>query len=117
LCEGSIMQRSKIDHSIVGVRSRIGSNVRLDHSIMMGANFFESREDMEKNATKGIPPIGIGENCEIRNAIIDRNARIGNNVKLINAENIKERKSENYSIVDGIVVIQKNAIIPDGTVI
>jgi glucose-1-phosphate adenylyltransferase len=117
LCEGSIMQRSKIDHSIVGVRSRIGSNVRLDHSIMMGANFFESREDMEKNATKGIPPIGIGENCEIRNAIIDRNARIGNNVKLINAENIKEKKSENYSIVDGIIVIQKNAIIPDGTVI
>lgn len=117
LCEGSIIQRSKIDHSIVGVRSRIGNNTRLDHTVMMGANFFESSEETEKNIKKGIPPIGLGENCVIRNAIIDRNARIGYDVKLINAENIKEKETEAYSIVDGIVVVQKNAIIPDGTVI
>lgn len=117
LCEGSIIQRSIIDHSIVGVRSRIGNNTCLDHSIMMGANFFESSEEIKKNKEKGIPPIGLGENCEIRNTIIDRSARIGCDVKLINAENLKEKESEAYSIVDGIVVVQKNAIIPDGTVI
>lgn len=117
LCEGSIIQRSKIDHSIVGIRSHIGVNSSLDHSVMMGANFFESTEDMENNAKKGIPNIGLGDNCEIRNSIIDRNARIGSNVKLINAENIKERNTETYSIVDGIFVVRKNAVIPDGTVI
>jgi glucose-1-phosphate adenylyltransferase len=72
---------------------------------------------MENNAKMGIPNIGLGDNCEIRNTIIDRNARIGSNVKLINAENIKERNTESYSIVDGIVVVRKNAVIPDGTVI
>jgi len=117
LCEGSIIQQSKIHHSIAGVRSRIGNNALLDHSVMMGANFFESSEDMKNNATKGIPNIGLGDNCEIRNTILDRNARIGNNVKLINAENIQEKNTESYSIVDGIIVVQKNAVIPDGTVI
>jgi glucose-1-phosphate adenylyltransferase len=117
LCEGSIIQHSKINHSIVGVRSRIGSNALLDHFVMMGANFFESSVDMEKNKKNGIPNVGLGDNCEIRNAIIDRNARIGNNVKLINADSVQERNTETYSIVDGIIVVRKNAIIPDGTVI
>jgi len=117
LCEGSIIQQSKIIHSIVGVRSRIGNNTYFDHSVMMGANFFESAKDLENNAKKGIPNVGIGDNCEIRRTIIDRNARIGNDVKLINADSIQQRNTENYSIVDGIIVIQKNAVIPDGTVI
>ena len=83
----------------------------------MGANFFESSEDMENNAKKGIPNVGLGDNREIRNAIIDRNARISSNVKLINADSIKERETDSYSIVDGIIVVRKNAVIPDGTVI
>jgi glucose-1-phosphate adenylyltransferase len=117
LCEGSIIQHSKINHSIVGVRSRIGNNAILDHSVMMGANFFESPDDMANNAKKEVPNLGLGDSCQIRNAIIDRNARIGSHVMLINKDSVQERNTETYSIVDGIIVVRKNAVIPDGTVI
>ena len=83
----------------------------------MGADFFESKEDISKNTEKEIPDVGIGKNCEIRNSIIDKNARIGNNVRLINARGISDETAEDYVIRDGIIVIPKNAIIRDGTVI
>jgi len=117
LSEGSIINRSRINHSIIGLRSRIGENSLIDHSIVMGADYFESHEEIINNAKRGIPKIGIGNDCEIRNAIIDNNARIGNGVKLINVRNIAEEKAENYVIRYGIIVIPINSIIPDGTVI
>jgi glucose-1-phosphate adenylyltransferase len=117
LSEGSIINRSRINHSIIGLRSRIGENSLIDHSIVMGADYFESYEEIISNATKGIPKIGIGDNCEIRNAIVDNNARVGNGVKLINVRNVAEEDAENYVIRDGIIVIPINSIIPDGTVI
>jgi len=117
LCEGSIINRSWINHSIIGIRSRIGDNSVIDHSVIMGADYFESKEEMAQNAEKRIPNIGIGHNCEIRNAIVDKNARIGNGVKLINARGIREESMEDYVIQDGIIVISKNSVIPDGTVI
>lgn len=117
LCEGSIINGSKISRSIVGVRSRIGERCVIERTVMMGADFFESKEDLAKNAAQGIPPIGIGRDCEIRTAIIDKNARIGNGVKLINARGVRDEKAENYCVVSGILVVPKNAVIPDGTVI
>jgi len=117
LSEGSIINRSRINHSIIGLRSRIGENSLIDHSIVMGADYFESHEEIISNEKKGIPKIGIGDNCEIRNAIIDNNARIGNGVKLINVRNVAEENAESYVIRDGIIVIPINSIIPDGTVI
>ena len=117
LGEGSIINRSQINHSIIGLRSRIGENSLIDHSIVMGADYFESQEEMISNANNGIPKIGIGDDCEIRNAIIDNNARIGNGVKLINVRNVSEEQAENYVIRDSIIVIPMNSIIPDGTVI
>ncbi len=117
LCEGSIINSSKINNSIVGIRSRIGENSFLERTVMMGADFFESQDEIRRNKDQGIPNVGIGMNCEIRNAIIDKNARIGNGVKLINARDVKEEIEENYAIRDGIIVIPKNSIIPDGTVI
>jgi glucose-1-phosphate adenylyltransferase len=117
LSEGSIINRSRINHSIIGLRSRIGENSLIDHSIVMGADYFESHEEIINNAKKGIPKIGIGDNCEIRNAIIDNNARIGNGVKLINVRNVAEEQTENYVIRDSIIVIPTNSIIPDGTII
>lgn len=83
----------------------------------MGADFFESKEEIDLNLEKNIPRLGIGDNCEIRNAIIDKNARIGNGVKLVNSKGIKEETQKKYVIRDGIIVIPKNAIISDGTVI
>ncbi len=117
LCEGSIINRSKINHSIIGIRSRIGENSALERTVMMGADFFEAREEIEKNLKAGIPRIGIGNNCEIRNAIIDKNARIGDGAKLVNTRNIGDEDGEDYVIRDRIIVIPKNATIPEGTVI
>jgi len=117
LCEGSIINRSRIHHSIVGVRSRVEEGAVLERTVVMGADFFESKEEKARNAAAGVPPIGIGRNCEIRNAIIDKNARIGNGVKLVNARGVKDEKADHYGIVNGIIVIPKNAVIPDGTII
>jgi glucose-1-phosphate adenylyltransferase len=117
LCEGSIINGSSIHRSIVGVRSRIGDRCHLERAVIMGADYFESNDEVRRNADMGIPSIGIGSGCEIRNAIIDKNARIGNGVKLINARGVRDEKAENYCIVNGILVVPKNSVIPDGTVI
>ncbi len=117
LCEGSIINRSRIIHSIIGIRSRIGEHSTIERSVIMGADFFESREEIGQNAAQGVPSIGIGSNCEIRNAIIDKNARIGDGVKLVNARGIGDETTDHYSIVGGLIVIPKNAVIPSGTVI
>lgn len=117
LCEGSIINRSKIDHSIIGIRSRIGEHSTLERTIMMGADYFETEDQMARNSERGIPNIGIGPNCEVRSTIIDKNARIGRKVKLVNVRGVTNENSENYTIRDGIIVIPKNAVIPDGTVI
>lgn len=117
LCEGSIINRSKINHSIIGIRSRIGENSVIERSVVMGADFFETVEEFAQNDKTGIPHVGIGSDCEIREAIIDKNARIGKRVKLVNARGIRDETTENHVIQDGIIVIPKNTIIPDGTVI
>jgi glucose-1-phosphate adenylyltransferase len=117
LSEGSIINCSQINNSIIGLRSRIGMKSSIDRSIIMGADYFESIEEIIKNSKKGIPNIGIGDDCEIRNAIIDKNVRIGNRVKIINVRSAAEEEAENHVIRDGIVVIPANSIIPDGTVI
>ena len=117
LCEGSILNRSVVSQSIIGVRTRIGENSRLHRVIIMGADFFESKEKLAENEMTGVPNVGIGNNCEIQNAIVDKNARIGHGVKLLNTRSVQEEMAENYVIRDGIIVIPKNAIIPNGTVI
>ena len=117
LCEGSIVNRSRIRDAIVGIRSRVGENGRLERAVIMGADTYESREDIARNRERGVPAVGIGNDCEIRNAIVDKNARIGHGVRLVNANGVAAATAENYSIVDGIIVIPKGAIVPDGTVI
>jgi glucose-1-phosphate adenylyltransferase len=117
LCEGSIVNRSRIRDSIIGIRSRIGDNCRLERTVIMGADYFESREDMARNREKGVPDVGVGRDCEVRNAIIDKNARIGHGVRLVNKSGTAAGSADNYSIVDGIIVVPKDAVIPDGAVI
>ena len=117
LSEGSIIDRAKIYQSIIGIRSRIGENSIIERAIIMGADFFESVEEFAQNKKEGIPDVGIGKNCELRNAIIDKNVRIGNEVRLINSRDISDEDTEIYVIRDGIIVIPKNAVIPEGTVI
>jgi glucose-1-phosphate adenylyltransferase len=117
LCEGSIVNRSRIRDSIVGIRSRIGDNARLERTVVMGADFYESREDLARNRERGVPDVGIGRDVEVRNAIIDKNARIGHGAKLVNARGIASESAESHDIVDGIIVVPKDAVIPDGAVI
>lgn len=117
LCEGSIVNRSWIGSSIIGIRSRIGDNSRLERAVVMGADYFESADDHRRNREKGVPDVGIGRACEIRNAIVDKNARIGHAVQLVNARGIENEENEYGSIVSGIIVVPKDAVVPDGTVI
>jgi glucose-1-phosphate adenylyltransferase len=115
--EGCILNGSDIRHSIIGLRSRIGGGTTIKHSIIMGADYFETVEQLEGNTARRIPNIGIGNHCTIINAIIDKDVRIGDNVSIINAHNLQEKDDENYSIRDGIIVIPKSAFIRNGTVI
>ncbi len=115
--EGSIITNAYIVNSIIGVRTFIESGASLDGVYCMGASHYETEEEKAENAKRGIPNIGIGKATIIKRAIIDQNARIGANCR-IGIDNIDrpEGDYEMYSIHDGIIVINKNAIIPDGTV-
>ena len=117
LCEGSIVNRSTIRESIVGIRSRIGEGCRVERAVIMGADYYESRDDLARNRDRGVPDVGIGREVEVRNAIIDKNARIGHGAKLVNRNGATAEAADNYNIVDGIIVVPKGAVIPDGAVI
>ncbi len=117
LCEGSILNRSRVRDAIIGIRSRVGEDAVVERTVMMGADYFESTEELRANRQAGCPPMGIGRGSEIRNAIIDKNARIGEGVRLVNAAGVSAASGENYVIVDGVIVVPKDAVIPDGTVI
>jgi glucose-1-phosphate adenylyltransferase len=117
LCEGTIISGSKIQNSIVGIRSIIRSGAEIFNSVVMGADYYETIEDQQAKMEKGLPPIGIGEGSIIQNAIIDQNARIGRNVRIANSKGNEVYDDPNFSIRDGIVVVHRNSAIPDNTVI
>jgi glucose-1-phosphate adenylyltransferase len=117
IAEGCILNGAEITHSIIGVRSRIGSGTTIKDSVIMGADRYETAEQLEENAANRIASIGIGNHCTIINAIIDKEVRIGDNVSIINAHNLQEKDDENYNIRDGIIVVPKGAWIRSGTVI
>jgi glucose-1-phosphate adenylyltransferase len=117
IADGCILNGADIRRSIVGVRSRVGSGTTIKNSIIMGADIYETSEEITANAERGIPNIAIGSNCTIINAILDKNVRIGDNVSIINAHNLQERDEESYNIRDGIIVVPKGATIAGGTVV
>ena len=117
LAEGSIIDDSEIDRTIVGIRSIISGGSRIYQSILMGADFYEPEIDRSGDSQSGIPHVGIGQNCLIQNAIIDKNARIGDNSVLVNRDAIDNYDGENYYIRDGIVIVPKDATILPNTVI
>ena len=89
----------------------------MDGALMMGSDFYETETERAAQLARGIPPLGIGDKTIIRRAILDKNVRVGDNVAIINEKNVQEADGDNYSIRDGIVIVPKNAIVPDGTVI
>jgi glucose-1-phosphate adenylyltransferase len=114
LCEGSIMTECMIKKSVIGVRSIINSGAVIENSVMMGADLYDRAKD-QCNAPNML--MGVGRGSVIRNAIVDKNARIGCNVRILNEQRLTTLDADNYSIREGIVVIHKNAVIPDNTVI
>jgi glucose-1-phosphate adenylyltransferase len=117
ISDGCILTGVDVRHSIIGVRSRIGGGTTIKNSVIMGADQYETVDDLERNAAERIPHIGIGNHCTVINAIIDKNVRIGENVSIINAHNLQEKDEENHYIRDGVIVIPKGAVIHSGTVI
>jgi len=117
ISEGSILRGARIHNSVVGIRSRVGEDVELDRVMMMGADFYEDDEDFEYNRQLGIPNIGIGRACVIRRAIIDKNAHIGENVRIVNEERIQNLDGPGFYIRDGIVIVPKNGVVQSGTVV
>ncbi|HLX11229.1 MAG TPA: sugar phosphate nucleotidyltransferase, partial [Bacteroidota bacterium] len=117
ICDGCIIKKSVIRGSIVGIRSRIEDNTVIENTLIMGADYYQPSESKNANLDAGVPIIGIGANTVIRNAIIDKNAHVGKNVKILNKKKIQniERENEGYWIRSGIVTVVKGAIIPDGT--
>ncbi|MDE0554112.1 MAG: sugar phosphate nucleotidyltransferase, partial [Candidatus Poribacteria bacterium] len=117
LAEGSIIDDSELDRTIVGIRSIIANGTRIYQSILMGADYYESEVLRAENAQSGIPHVGIGRNCLIQNAIIDKNARIGDNSVLVNRDGLDNYDAGNYYIRDGIVIVPKDATIPPETIV
>ncbi|OKH35143.1 glucose-1-phosphate adenylyltransferase [Calothrix sp. HK-06] len=117
--EGCILKNCRIEHSVLGVRARVDSGCIIEDSLLMGADFYQTSVDRKGIREEGHIPVGIGAETIIRRAIIDKNARIGHDVRIINKDNVQEanREAQGFYIRSGIVVVLKGAIIPDGTVI
>jgi glucose-1-phosphate adenylyltransferase len=115
--EGCIMNGVKVRRSIIGLRSRIDKGADISESIIMGSDFFESLSEINSNIETERPHIGIGSDTVIRRAILDKNVRIGHDVKLLNKDGIENYDSPDSSfyIRDGIIIVPKNAIIPHRT--
>lgn len=114
LSEGAIVHASRLENSVIGVRTRIGKGTTIEDSYIMGSDYYEELEQIEENSRKRIPPMGIGERCHIKNAIIDKNVRIGNDVRIYGTPELNDKETHEYKVVDGIVVVKKGAILPDG---
>ncbi len=113
VAEGCIIHARLIDRSVIGVRSRIGESTKVKNSIIMGNDYYQTLEEIVLK--KDEIPMGIGKSCHIEHAIIDKDCRIGNHVTIMGGDELLDEETDQYCIVDGIVVIKKRAIIPSGS--
>lgn len=117
IAEGSIILASRMEQSVVGIRARIGHGTTVVNTYIMGNDYYETIDEMAQDKQKGIPLIGIGERCYIKDAIIDKNCRIGNDVRINGGAHLANTDHALYTVKDGIVVVKKQAVLPDGFVI
>ena len=115
--EGCILNGVRLRRTIIGLRSRIDKGVDIEDSIVMGSDIFESIGEIQANLDGHKPHIGVGENTIIRRSILDKNVRIGSNVKLLNRDKIENYDAPDKSLYirEGIIIVPKNGMIPDGT--
>jgi len=117
VADGCIINAKQIIHSIIGIRTRIGVDTIIENCYVMGSDNYQTLEEIAECKESGSPIMGIGDNCHIQNAIIDKNTYIGNNVTINCGEKLEDGDYGTHTVQDGIVVVKKRAIIPSGTVI
>ena len=117
LTDGGRIDDAEITRSVIGLRSIIRSNVTIHSSIIMGADYYESGAELAQRNTPDAPSIGIGEGTIIESALIDKNARIGRHVHIRHLPSRPDSETDSWVARDGLVIILKNAVIPDGAII
>lgn len=115
IADGCILQAASIKHAVIGIRARIGVETHIESCYIMGSDRYQTLEEIAEDKASGKPMIGIGDRCRIVNAIIDKNSRIGDDVKIIGGAHLKDGNYSLYTVKDGIVVVKKGAVIPIGT--
>lgn len=114
IAEGSIIHASKLERSVIGIRSRVGLGTTIISSYLMGSDYYETLQEIAEAQEKGIPLLGVGDRCYIKNAILDKNVRIGNDVRIDGGPHLDNQDHELFTVKDGIVVVKKGAVIPNG---
>ncbi|HTQ63354.1 MAG TPA: glucose-1-phosphate adenylyltransferase [Puia sp.] len=117
IAEGCIINASRVENSVIGIRTRIGSGTTIVSSYLMGIDFYETIEEIEHARSHGLPTVGIGNRCYIRNAIVDKNCRVGDDVRINGGPHLENTDHSLYTVKDGIVVLKKGAVLPNGFVI
>lgn len=114
VAEGCIINSSKIEHSVIGIRTRIDEGSVIKNSYLMGSDFYQNLEEIYNNNLNDVANIGIGKRCYINNTIVDKNCRIGNDVYLNGGKHLEDANTPLYTIKEGIIVVKKGVVIPDG---
>ena len=117
IAEGCIINASRVENSVIGIRTRIGNGTTIVSSYLMGIDFYETIEEIEHARSHGLPSVGIGNRCYVRNAIVDKNCRIGDDVRINGGHHLENTDHSLYTVKDGIVVVKKGAVLPNGFVI
>jgi glucose-1-phosphate adenylyltransferase len=114
IADGCIVNAARIESSIIGIRSRIGHDTTIISTYIMGSDYYETIEDIQHAQEHGVPQLGIGNRCYLQNLIIDKNVRIGDDVKIVGGPHLQDEDSALYTIREGIIVIKKGAVLPNG---
>jgi glucose-1-phosphate adenylyltransferase len=117
VAEGCIVNARKVSRSIIGIRTRVGFDTEIENCYIMGSDNYQTLEQIKESEANGTPIMGIGDRCKIKNAIIDKNTHIGNDVSINCGGKLEDGDFETHTVKDGLVVVKKRAVILNGTVI
>ena len=114
ISDGCIVNAAHLENAVIGIRARIGHDSNLENVYMMGNDYYETLADIALDLEHGLPQLGVGNRCRIQNTIIDKNCRIGDDVTIIGGNHLADTETPLYTIKEGIIVLKKGAIIPNG---
>jgi glucose-1-phosphate adenylyltransferase len=112
--DGCIVNAAHVENTVIGIRSRIGHDSTVIDTYMMGSDYYETLADIDADHQHGLPQLGIGNRCQIQNAILDKNVRIGDDVKIIGGSHLEDGDTPLYTVREGVIVLKKGAIVPNG---